>query len=184
MDNKPRRTIKRKSSTGGHLKEDLADMGGRIFTEVLIPKGKDILSNTLDYLLYGEVRGRNSTNKPLNVIDFTDYTKSYNQARPQTPVRNNYLAGSRDWQFEEVMFASEQEAIDTFYELKDVLAREGRLNVNRYYDICRAKVEVPHTMENYGWVDIGQQPRIFKKLFGNEWMYIIHLPNIRYIGGR
>lgn len=183
MDNKPRKTIPRKKKS--HIKEDFADMGGRILSEVLIPKAKDILSNTIDYLLYGEVRGRNSTNKPLNVIDFTDYNKQYNQARVQTPVRNNYLAGSRDWQFEDVLFVSKQEAYDAFYIMKDIIAKEGSINLNRYYhDVCHADVNIPWTYENYGWIDIGDQPRVLSRMFGNEMRYIIHLPNIRYIGGR
>lgn len=189
---KKRTTLARTGNKKSQVKEDFIDMGGRIFHDVVWPKGKDMISAAVDVILYGEVRGRNSTNKPLNVIDFTNYNQPYNiygapqQTNPGVPVRNNYQAGSKRWRFEDVLFDSAEEATQVWYQLRDIARQEHIISINRYYDVCRADVQVPHTMENMGWIesDLGNSPRILQKMFGDDYKYIIALPNIRHIGGR
>lgn len=187
-EEKRRATLARKpESKKDQFKEDMIDIGARIGKEVIWPKVKDAISGAVDMVLYKEVRTRGNSNK-LNVIDFTNYnaisTPQNQIPNPGVPVRNNYQAGSRNWRFEDVLFDSAEEATQVWYQLHDILQREYRLSINRYYDVCRADVQVPHTMEAFGWTYIGDSPSILQKQFGNDFKYIIAMPNIRNLGGR
>lgn len=188
-EEKRRTTLARKpESKKDQFKEDMVDIGARIGKEVIWPKVKDAISGAVDMVLYKEVRGRSNGNR-LNVIDFTNYNAQYapqvsQVPNPGVPVRNNYQAGSKNWRFEDVLFDSAEEATQVWYQLNDILKTEYRITVNRYYDVCRADVQVPYTMINFGWTHIGDSPRILQKQFGADYKYIIALPNIRNLGGR
>lgn len=191
-----RKTLARRPDKKDQVKEDLVDIGARIFNEVLWPKGKDMISGAVDMLLYKQVRGNNqSLKQPYNVIDFTNYTNynaQYNQQpanRQGVPVRNNYCAGSGAWRFEDVLFDSPEEAMKVWYVLNDIVIREGKVNLLKYYETCNAAVEMIPNYEYYGWTHLGDSPRILKQMFtednGNVVdKYVMAMPKVRYIGGR
>lgn len=191
-----RKTLARRPDKKDQVKEDLVDIGARIFNEVLWPKGKDMISGAVDMLLYKQVRGNNQSSKqPYNVIDFTNYTNynaQYNQQpvnRQGVPVRNNYCAGSGAWRFEDVLFDSPEEAMKVWYVLNDIVIREGKVNLLKYYETCNAAVEMIPNYEYYGWTHLGDSPRILKQMFtednGNVVdKYVMAMPKVRYIGGR
>lgn len=183
MVDKEREVISRSKTRKARMKSDLIGIATKAWNDVVKPKIKDTIFNTIEFFIYGEVRGRGSGyTRTSNQVSWSDYTKMFNNPPQTAPSnQNDYRAGSRNqFDFKDVLFDSAEEAIDGFYQLKDILDREHRLTANRYYDVFKAKVRVPHTFEDFGWIDIGQSPNILEC----EGRYIIKLPQIRYIGRR
>lgn len=196
MEEKKRSTIQRDKPAHrivdkNRIKDDAKQLG----KEYVFPKIKRALqeaaSNVADVLIFGQVRN-GGNGRSFTVMDFTNrnnnstnynarYSGTYN-AQPAQPM--GYLAGSAAWKFEDVVFTTPEEATEVWYQLHDWIAQNGSLDVNRYYDICQADVKVPYTYTNYGWTNIGDKPQILAKNFNGDAMYIIAMPNIRYVGGR
>ena len=137
----------------------------------------------MDYAVHGILQAR-----ILEWVDFP-FSRKNNNNTNYNAISNggqsqNYIAGSSSWKFEDVVFSTPEEATSVWYQLHDILQQEGFITVNRYYDVCQAEVKVPYTYEKYGWTQIGDSPKVLAKNFNGDAMYIIAMPNIRYVGGR
>lgn len=180
MDNGKKREVieaqkKSSSKKGSWFKEDLSDIGGRIVSDVIIPKIKDGIYNSVSLLLYKEIRGNTKpSNSKGTLVEFTDYNKQYT-----TTTTSNYIAGSSKPIFKDVLFEAPEAATQCWYELHDILIREGKLTVTWYYQAANAKAELNPSFEHYGWKHIGDAPQILKKIVEGVEFYIIAMPPIR-----
>lgn len=190
MENKKKRsTVTRERPVRRVDTDRLKDDAKKLGNDYILPRFKlavqESLSNVFDILIWGKVRGGRGNSGNFVVKDFTKGNNNTNYNAISTQQQSSVIfAGSNSWKFEDVVFSTPEEATAVWYQLNDILKQEGMLTVNRYYDICEADVKVPYTYENYGWTNIGDSPKILAKNFNGEAMYVIAMPNIRYVGGR
>jgi len=191
MENKKRSTIKREKPVHKLVDKDrIKDDAKQLGKEYIFPRLKkamqESLLNVAEMLILGHVRNNRSGTGGFVVKDYNNRT-NYNAISSgySVPQQNpGYLAGSAAWKFEDVVFTTPEEATEVWYQLHDWISEHGYLDVNRYYDICEANVQVPYTYTKYGWTNIGDKPQILAKNFNGDAMYIIAMPNIRYVGGK
>ena len=191
MEDKKRSTIKREKPVHKLVDKDrIKDDAKQLGKEYIFPRLKkamqESLLNVAEMLILGHVRNNRSGTGGFVVKDYNNKT-NYNAISSGyiAPQQNQgYLAGSAAWKFEDVVFTTPEEATEVWYQLRDWISEHGYLDVNRYYDICEANVQVPYTYTKYGWTNIGDKPQILAKNFNGDAMYIIAMPNIRYVGGK
>lgn len=183
MDNDNKRKVldstNKSLSKGFFNKEDLNDVGGKIVSDIIVPKIKSSILSAVSIILYREDKTNpNSTTKSPNGFQIFEYNKQYQVPTAQT-IKNNYMAGSKRPIFKDVLFTSPEEATAVWYQLHDILQRDGFLTLGQYYDKCQADITYVPAMENYGWRHIGDTPTILTQVNEGNTYYVIPMTPIR-----
>ena len=149
--------IKQKSEirkfTDVFISEDAANVKNYIFTDVLVPAVKklvsDIVKDGIEMILYGGVgRGRDSGGSRASYVSYNRFSdrkddrRSYSEPR----TRSGYNYG-------EVIVRTRGDAEAVLDGLQGMIERYGTASVADMYDLA----DVPHnyTDNNYGWDSIG-----------------------------
>ena len=132
------------------VQEDMQNVKSYVFTEVIIPALKrvisDIVTNSIDMILYGE-SGRRKPNSPASKVSY----RSYYDERHDAP-RSSVDRTRQFYDYGEIILENRGEA-------EEVLDRLGELidtyRIASVADLCDlVGVESRYTDNKYGWTDI------------------------------
>lgn len=132
------------------VQEDMRNVRSYVFTEVIIPALKrvisDIVTNSIDMILYGE-SGRRKPNSPASKVSY----RSYYDERHDSP-RSSADRTRQFYDYGEIILENRGEA-------EEVLDRLGELidtyRIASVADLCDlVGVESRYTDNKYGWTDI------------------------------
>lgn len=183
-------TYIRKQDTNSRIKQDIHDVGGRVFTESVLPKIKDIIFSAVSIIVYGEDRTRGTSSSTIfksqgGYTDFTAYSRP--NANPNSNLFN-VVGGTAKWRFEDPVFSvdvyggyeeAKKEAARVLVQMNQIINQQGFIDINMFYDLAKVQVQVPYTMVDYGWVNVTSAGLRFVEAI-NGW--IIELPPHKYIG--
>ena len=155
--------------------EDLEDVKTHVVFDILIPKVKDAvvdsILNTIEMIFYGEVRRRTTvaTNtSPIRTISYDKMSKK-SETSPSRPTPGP----RRGFHPEDYVFESSADAQKVLDMMCDVLEQYGSVSAS---DFCEfAGVSCEYTLQNYGWRDLSDAK--IARAGGGLW--VIDLPAVR-----
>lgn len=128
------------------IPEDLRNVRNRIFTEIVVPAAKKIISDGVDMILYGE-RGsrRRSEGERRSYASYwyrndTDERKSEHRARRDRSI----------YDFDNLLFETRGDAEMVLDALQDIIETYDTASVADLYDLADVEIENT-TASNYGW---------------------------------
>lgn len=155
--------------TSAIITEDLHSVGSWIFSEVMIPSFKkvisDIVTNGIDMLLYGKASGpsRGSTASRVSY-------GNYYQRSSSEPLRSGSSNNSFD--YDNIIFSTRGDAEAVLTGMEDLLDQFETISVAEYYEL--ADVACPsYTANKYGWTSL-KGAQILRCRDG----YLIKLPKV------
>ena len=129
------------------LSEDVSNVKSYIFSEVLLPAAKklvsDIVTNGTNMLLYGEIKNKKGNSSKVSYSRYYD-DRSRDYRSPV--VRNNF-------DYDEIIFETrgdEEAVLDAMY---DILNQYKVVSVAELYDLASITTH-NYTCNNYGWIDL------------------------------
>lgn len=140
-----------KKFTEAFVNEDLAKVRDFILNDVIIPNVKKIVSetinNTVDMMLYGNVRSdRSRNNGGLPYVSYDRFSQDDSRGRQTSqPVRRGYA-------YEDVVVPTRADAETVLRQLDGMMATYHMVRVADLYDL----VGITHnyTDNDYGWTNI------------------------------
>lgn len=138
--------VKKKSTTSKFLEEMLP--GNRnsikeyVVKDVLLPTFKKIISDSVDILLYDNVKHSKSSRGDGGYVSYRDYGSRNSSSRRRTP---------RD--VDDVIFESRAEAEDVLNAMDDILDEYEFVSVSDYYELAGVGTG-SHTNNRYGWSNL------------------------------
>lgn len=155
--------VKRKKSPGSSfvetfLGDNLKEIGGYIFMDVLIPAAKDAINDMvqggIEMLLYGNSSGgrrKPSNNGRGGYVSYNNYSNNKNhKTRGRHEEEQRIKEGKRTYQ--EIAFRSRGEADDVLDKLLERLSDYGEVSIADFYDAVG--VTGDFTDNNWGWTDL------------------------------
>lgn len=131
--------------------EDITSVKDYIVNDVLVPAAKkaisDIITNGIEMLLYGEVKGRNRDRNGSRV----SYTKYYDRDRDRDydrysrPRRNVY-------DYDDIILDTRGEAEEVINRMDDLIDNYGMVSVADLYDLVG--ITGNYTDNKYGWTNL------------------------------
>ena len=147
--------VKKKSAanklTDVFIAEDASNVKSYIFTDVLVPAAKklisDIVRDGIEMLLYGGTgrSGRDSHSSRPSYVQYSKYSDRRDDRRYVPDVRNRF-------DFGDIIFETRGEAEAVREQMDDVIDRYGFVTVADMYDM--AGLTEPYTANKYGWTNI------------------------------
>ena len=129
------------------LSEDVSNVKSYIFSEVLLPAAKklvsDIVTNGTNMLLYGEIKNKKGNSSKVSYSRYYD-DRSRDYRSPV--VRNNF-------DYEEIIFETRGDAEAVLDSMYDILNQYKVVSVAELYDLASITTH-NYTCNNYGWVDL------------------------------
>lgn len=140
-----------------------------IFTEVLLPSFKNMISDAvksgIDRLLYGDSSHRtNSNNTPASKISYNKYYNEQSAHKPDVPVRIR-----ETYDYNNIVFNSRGDAEAVLMSMDELISQYEVVRVADLYDL--SGITGDYTDYRYGWTDI-RSARIERVRDG----YIIRMP--------
>lgn len=149
-----KRIASRKKKTFGQnfvelfLADDVGDIGTYLVKDLIVPTIKDVFLNFMTAALWGDRRsgsiyrdsGRQRTN--YNGV-------SRNQAPRRERDREDYSAGKRDFDLDNLVFNTREEADIVLTRLEDYMVDYGQVTVGYLLELMDESG--PYTAEYYGW---------------------------------
>lgn len=155
--------------------EDLEDVKTHVIFDILIPKVKDAvvdtILNTIEMIFYGEVRRKATTvsnASPIRTISYDKMSKKAETApsRPRPTPRRGFHP-------EDVVFEESADAQKVLDMMCDVLEQYGSVSA---LDFCEfAGVGGEYTFRDYGWRDLSEAKVM--RVSGGGW--VVDLPAMR-----
>ena len=146
------------------LSEDVSNVKSYIFSEVLLPAAKklvsDIVTNGTNMLLYGEIKNKKGNSSKVSYSRYYD-DRSRDYRSPV--VRNNF-------DYDEIIFETRGDAEAVLDAMYDILNQYKVVSVAELYDLASITTH-NYTCNNYGWVDL-RGSSVFRVRDG----YILKLP--------
>ena len=125
------------------IPSDITDIKGYIFSEVLIPKMKNILSESFNIFLYGESRGAKNSSSKVPYVSYRDYSSSNSVRYSNKPkVTSTY-------DLDEIILDDRGEAEAVVERMSDLMDTYNNVSVADLYDLVG--IEGRYTDNNYGW---------------------------------
>lgn len=157
----PGEAIRRKKSLGKQFSETLGsgDNAGSvwsdIFHEVLIPAGKDAISDAvsqgLDRMLFGESRPRSSARAVSRNSGYVSYNKiSSKREDPRMSTMSRRARSSHN--FDEIVLESRAAADEVLQAMYDLLSTYDVVSVADLYELVGQTPS--YTDEKWGWMDL------------------------------
>ena len=145
------------------IQEDIADVKHYILTDVIIPKVKQVIVDTVDTLLYGSAGGSNTKSTPASKVSYRSYYE-----RPKERYSTTRSSGKR-YHYDDVVIETRGEAEEVLSRMDDLIATYNVVAVADFYDLVG--ITCDYTDNYYGWTDI-RSASIQRTREG----YIIRLP--------
>lgn len=149
--------------------EDLKNVRSYLFTDVLVPAAKklisDIVRNGVDMFLYGG--GQGSNNRSNTNAGYVSYRSYSDRDRGNEPRR--YESGSR-LNYDDIIFDYRQDAVEVLDRMRGIREQYGFVRVSDLFDL--ADVSGPYTGNRYGWYSL-ERAKVIQTRDGR---YIIDLP--------
>ena len=153
------------------FKQEMSEVKTYIVDEFLIPTFKDLISsmltNTVDMLLYGEVR-HNSRRiigdggpKYGNYVNYSTVRGS--RGGLSTSSRGGFSTASSDYlEMDELIFDTRGKAVNLLNSMRAIINEYGVISVARMYDFLydedefgnKRPIVAPSTYNNYGWYNL------------------------------
>ncbi len=135
------------------LAEDVNNVKSYIFSEVIVPNLKkvvsDVITTGIDMILYGESKHSRNNN---NTVYKTSYRSYFDQCAD--PIRAGSANSRRNGlRYDDILFDSRGDAEAVLDTMNDIIDRYGTVSVADLYDLA----QVPNdnfTMNRYGWTNI------------------------------
>ena len=129
------------------LSEDVSNVKSYIFSEVLLPAAKklvsDIVTNGTNMLLYGEIKNKKGNSSKVSYSRYYD-DRSRDYRSPV--VRNNF-------DYDEIIFETRGDAEAVLDAMYDILNQYKVVSVAELYDLVSITTH-NYTCNNYGWIDL------------------------------
>lgn len=129
------------------LSEDVSNVKSYIFSEVLLPAAKklvsDIVTNGTNMLLYGEIKNKKGNSSKVSYNRYYD-DRSRDYRSPV--VRNNF-------DYDEIIFETRGDAEAVLDAMYDILNQYKVVSVAELYDLASITTH-NYTCNNYGWIDL------------------------------
>lgn len=129
------------------LSEDVSNVKSYIFSEVLLPAAKklvsDIVTNGTNMLLYGEIKNKKGNSSKVSYSRYYD-DRSRDYRLPV--VRNNF-------DYDEIIFETRGDAEAVLDAMYDILNQYKVVSVAELYDLASITTH-NYTCNNYGWIDL------------------------------
>lgn len=129
------------------LSEDVRNVKSYIFSEVLLPAAKklvsDIVTNGTNMLLYGEIKNKKGNSSKVSYSRYYD-DRSRDYRSPV--VRNNF-------DYDEIIFETRGDAEAVLDAMYDILNQYKVVSVAELYDLASITTH-NYTCNNYGWIDL------------------------------
>lgn len=152
------------------MPDDVASVRDHIVNDVIIPKVKNVISETIDMLLYGSSGGssRRSTAAKVSYRSYYD-DKRTRTREPDEPVQTFSV-------YEEVELKEYGDACEVMRLLEETVAEYGMVKVSDLYEYAGIK-GIKNTHFKYGWMDISKA-----KIVPYRGKYIIKMPRVMPLG--
>lgn len=137
---------KKKSEVRRFADSFLAD----IWSDVLVPALKKIITESIDTMLYGQPRRSNNVTSSTASYNSNNYWKASNNGGNNHS--NNYRSGG-SYNYNDIVVESRGEAEDVLARMDDLIATYGVVSVADLYDLVG--ITGKYTDNKYGWSDIG-----------------------------
>lgn len=132
------------------VKEDLHTVKSYIWTEVLLPAFKAVISDSVNMMLYGETsRNRKTNNKRVSQVSYSSYYD-----RPNDRREPNYVRSASRYVFDDLKFEDRGDADEVLSTLDDLLNRYPSVSVADLNELVG--ITGRYTDNKYGWTDISQ----------------------------
>ena len=129
------------------LSEDVSNVKSYIFSEVLLPAAKklvsDIVTNGTNMLLYGEIKNKKGNSSKVSYSRYYD-DRSRDYRSPV--VRNNF-------DYDEIIFETRGDAEAVLDAMYYILNQYKVVSVAELYDLASITTH-NYTCNNYGWIDL------------------------------
>lgn len=138
------------------IAEDFKDVIGVVLEKTVFPWVKkglhDVLTNTIDMIIYGEISGNKTTPSNVSKISYNGY---YNGTKTDS---NNYVNLSPNKTlFDDIVYGSMGAAQEVLDSMQDSIETYGNVSIAEMYEIASVdidRVSVPWTANGYGWKNI------------------------------
>lgn len=132
------------------VKEDLHTVKSYIWTEVLLPAFKAVISDSVNMMLYGETsRNRKTNNKRASQVSYNSYYD-----RPNDRREPNYVRSASRYVFNDLTFDDRGDADEVLSTLDDLLNRYPSVSIADLNELVG--ITGRYTDNKYGWTDIRQ----------------------------
>ena len=132
------------------VKEDLNTVKSYIWTEVLLPAFKAVISDSVNMMLYGETsRNRKTNNKRVSQVSYSSYYD-----RPNDRREPNYVRSASRYIFDDLKFEDRGDADEVLSTLDDLLNRYPSVSIADLNELVG--ITGRYTDNKYGWTDISQ----------------------------
>lgn len=132
------------------LSEDVGNVKSYIFSEVLLPAAKklvsDIVTNGIDMLLYGEIKNKKGNSSKVSYSRYYDDRRDRSRDYISPVVRNNF-------DYDEIIFETRGDAEAVLDAMYDILNQYKVVSVAELYDLASITTH-NYTCNNYGWIDL------------------------------
>ena len=151
------------------IAQSMTSVVGDVFTEVLLPSFKNMISDAvksgIDRLLFGDSSHRTNTNSnPASKISYSKYYTEQSNYRPEMPARRR-----ETYDYNNIVFNSRGDAEAVLMSMDELISKYEVVRVADLYDL--AGITGNYTDYKYGWTDI-RSARIERIRDG----YIIRMP--------
>lgn len=130
------------------ISEDAANVKSYIVMDVLVPAVKkaisDIVRDGIDMILYGESKGRNSSNS--SYVSYRDYSR-----RDEDRFRDRDR-DRRGYNHDDIVLESRGEAEEVITRMDELIETYGVVSVADLYDLVGKTCE--YTDNKYGWTNV------------------------------
>lgn len=151
--------------------EDVSNVKSYIFTDVLVPAIKklvsDIVRDGIDMILYGE-SGRSNKRSDASKISYSKYYERKDDDR----FANSSRASSPRYSYDEITFRTRGEAEEVLTRMDEIIETYTMVRVADMYDLV-GHTSDNYTDNNYGWTNI-RNAKIVRVRDG----YVIDMPRI------
>lgn len=132
------------------LSEDVGNVKSYIFSEVLLPAAKklvsDIVTNGTNMLLYGEIKNKKGNSSKVSYSRYYDDRCDRSRDYRSPVVRNNF-------DYDEIIFETRGDAEAVLDAMYDILNQYKVVSVAELYDLASITTH-NYTCNNYGWIDL------------------------------
>lgn len=147
------------------LPEDVSSVKSYIVNDVIIPKIKNVISETIDMLLYGSTGG-SSKRSTASKISYRSYYDEPRGRKTHEEPRQR-----RGYEYEDVILDNSGEAHEIIRLMDEMVERYGMVSVADLYDLVG--ISPKHTDNKYGWMDISKAEVVRVR---DKWM--IKMPRV------
>ena len=136
------------------LADEEGSLGDYVVNDILIPVVKstlsDIVTGSIEILLYGDRQGGRSSLRRDRGRSYTSYSSLYQ--RPDDRDRRYGRRPSRGTRVEDVIFESRADAEEVLIQLADLLGEYGLVSMAEFYEL--SGMPVTYADRNHGWTDL------------------------------